>query len=226
MSNTEQSKTASQKVNSFLQKNKKGLIIFVIVVLVLLAGFYCYQVFSAKQTENNLSKIDAISYKLITDTKDMTEGTELNDLLDTALTDLAEYTKKSGAAGVRANMISAEIAYQKNDYAAAASYWDAAAVKGKKAYTTALCEYNKAVCYEQANDYSKAADSYKAASETAGFLMATHAAFNYGRVLEHNGSYAEAVAVYEDLNSKHPSDDWAKLAKSRILSLKAEGKAE
>ena len=66
----------------------------------------------------------------------------------------------------------------------------------------------------------------KAASETAGFLMATHAAFNYGRVLEHNGSYAEAVAVYEDLNSKHPSDDWAKLAKSRILSLKAEGKAE
>ena len=56
--------------------------------------------------------------------------------------------------------------------------------------------------------------------------MRSHAMFSYGRVLEAQGKYADAVAAYKDLNSNFPDDSWANLAKSRVIALQNEGKAE
>ena len=47
-----------------------------------------------------------------------------------------------------------------------------------------------------------------------------------GRALEAKGDYKAAVEAYTALNDRTPEDTWAKLAKTRILTLQVEGKAE
>lgn len=218
-------KTTSQKLNSVLEKNRKVLIAVLVIAFVALVGFIVWNVVSTKVAEKNISAIDTISYELTNGSTSLDEA-ELNARIDTAKEKLEAYTKKSGITGVRANMLSAEIAYAQNDYAKAIEYWTAVIAKGKRSYTAPLAYYQLGVCYEQTKDLSKAAESYKAAAETKGFVMASHALFSYARVLESQNNYAEAVEAYQTIVSSYAEDEWANLAKTRILNLQIQGKAE
>ena len=218
-------KTAGEKFGAFLEKNKKGVAALLIVVLVLIAAFVIFEVVYSKNTEKNLSAVEAISYEL-TDGAAALEDSELTARMDSALEKLASYTNKGGVAGVRANLLAAEIEYQKKNYESAAAYWDAAASKGKKSYTAPLAYYNKASCLEENGDLDGAAAAYKLAADNENFILASHAKFSYGRVLEAKGDYAGAVQAYKELNDSDPDDSWANLAKSRIIALQNEGKAE
>ena len=71
-----------------------------------------------------------------------------------------------------------------------------------------------------------AAKLYKDAADCEGFVLASHALFNYARVLETLGNYTEAVAAYKEVSDKYPSDKWANLAKTRVIALQVENKAE
>ena len=142
------------------------------------------------------------------------------------LEELQPYTKKLGVTGVRANIVSAELCYQKGDYSTAITYWDAAANKDKKAYSAPIANYNKGVCYEQVGDLDNAALCYKTAAEFEDFILVNHAKFSYGRVLETQGKYAEAVSVYTELNDASPDDNWAQLAKTRIIALTVDNKIQ
>ncbi len=64
------------------------------------------------------------------------------------------------------------------------------------------------------------------AADNKDFVMRAHAAFNYGRILEEQGKYAEAVEAYAKLNDELPDDTFAKLAKTRIIQIKLDGKTE
>ena len=72
----------------------------------------------------------------------------------------------------------------------------------------------------------EAAASYKLAADNKDFVMRAHAAFNYGRLLETMEKYAEAAEAYQKLNDELPDDTFAKLAKTRLLQLKLDGKVE
>jgi len=216
---------SKENLTNFLNKNKKVLIIVVAVVVVALAGFICGSVIGSNSKQKDLAAVDSIQYALTNESVSL-EADELNARRETAMTALAKYTKKGGVAGVRANMLAAEIANQKADYDAAISYWNAAAAKDKKAYTAPIANYNVASCYEQLGNLDEAAANYKKAADAKDFVLVTHAKFSYARVLETQGKYAEAVAAYTELNDSYPNDTWAKIAKTRIITLKSEGKAE
>lgn len=218
-------KTASSKLNTVLEKNRKLVISCFVAVIAAVAVFIIVEIAASKAKDKNLAAIEALTYELVNDSSSLEEA-ELTARRDSTLEKVEKYTKKGGVAGVRANMLAAELAYQKKDYEAALAYWDAAAVKSKKSYTAPLANYNKAVCYEQLGKLDEAADAYKAAVDVEDFVLRTHAMFSYGRILETKGQYAEAVKVYQELNDKNPSDTWANLAKTRIIDLKVEGKAE
>ena len=125
-----------------------------------------------------------------------------------------------------AAQVAAEIAFLQKDYESAINYWDATFAKGKKVYTAPLALYNKAVCLEQLGKTEEAAKLYKDAADYEGFVLASHALFNYARVLETLGNYTEAVAAYKEVSDKYPSDKWANLAKTRVIALQVENKAE
>jgi len=225
MSEKEVKKTSSAKLTAFVEKNKTVLITICAAVIVALIVFIVVDVVKANATTKNLSVIDEISYTL-TNGSAALEDAELETRKAAALESLAPLTKKGGIVGVRANMLSAEIAYQNEDYEAALNFWKATEAKGKKIYTAPIASYNAASCYEELGKLDEAAAAYKVAADNEDFLLRTHAKFSYGRVLETQGKYADALAAYKELNDSNPDDSWAMVAKSRILTLQNEGKAE
>ena len=215
--------TASAKLNGFLEKNGKPVFITFIVVLVLVIGFIVAAVALSSSSKKSLAAIEGFYYEMM-DSSSSLEDAEITKRATECVENLAPYTKKGGIAGVRANMLSAELTYLLKDYETAATYYEAAIAKGKKSYTAPICYYNMAACYEELGKYAQAADAYKAAAEFDEFGMATHAYFSLGRVLEAQGDYAGAVEAYTTLNDKNSDDDWAHLAKTRIIELQSQGK--
>lgn len=225
MAERKEVETASSKVNAVLEKNRKIVISCFVAIIAVIVVFVAVELIGNKSKEKNLAAVDALSYELTNGSATL-EDAELDARRDEILTKLEPYTKKNGVAGVRANMLAAELAYQKADYEAAVAYWNATANKGKKSYTAPLANYNKGVCYEQLKNLDEAANAYKAAADSDDFILKSHAMFSYARVLETKGDIAGAVAEYQALNDAAPNDTWAKLAKTRLIDLKIQGKTE
>lgn len=225
MTEREESQTSSGKLSAFIEKNRVAFISVLVAVVVLLVAFIAVSSVLSKGTDKNLAAIDEISYTLTNESSSLEEA-ELNARRIDALDKLAAYTSKGGIVGARANLLCAELAYQQTKYEDALSYYKATAAKSPKSYLAPLAIYNAATCYEELNNLEEAAANYKTAADNKDFALKAHAKFSYGRVLEAQGKYADAVAAYTQLNDELPNDTWAKLAKTRIITLKAEGKAE
>lgn len=218
-------KTLSQKLNSSLEKNRKILIAVLVVLFVALIGYIAWSIVNNKVTEKNIAEIDTISYELTNKSLSLDEA-ELKERVTAAQEKLEAYTKKGGVSGVRANMLAAEIAFSQKDYAKACEYWSAAYAKGKRSYTAPIAKFQMGVCYEQTKDLASAAECYKAAAETKGFVLASHALFSYGRVLEAQNNFAGAVEAYQMICDVFADDVWADRAKTRIIKLQIQGKTE
>lgn len=217
--------TTSSKLGAFIEKNRTIFIVLLILVLSFVLGYVITSVILNNSKNKTLEAIDQISFELTDKGMNLSED-EITQRADAALEKLAAYTKKSGIAGARANMLCADITFNQKKYSESFDYWKATATKAKKAYTAPIAYYNMGVCAEQLNKTEDAAENYKLAAGFKDFVLFAHAKYNYGRILETQGKYAEAVETYNQIGDKLPNDVWAKLAKSRVLALKAEGKAE
>ena len=217
--------TASKKLAGFIEKNKKAFIAILIVLVCCLIGYIIFASVAKSNKSKNLQALDEISYELTIKSSDL-EDAEIEARIATALEKAAPLTKKGGVVGARANMFCAELAFKQEKYEDAANYWKDAAAKAKKSYLAPISYFNLATCYENLGNVDAALENYKLAADNNDFVMRTHAMFSYGRILEAKADYAKAAAAYTELNDNFPSDSWAKLAKSRLISLKNEGKIE
>lgn len=225
MAENEVVETTSAKLNTYMEKNKKIFLCALIVFIVALVGFIVGAKVINSSRDKALIEIDELTFTLTDDSASLEEG-ELNARRIDAIDNLAAYVNKGGIVGARANMLCADLTYQQGNYAESAEYWKKAAEKSPKSYIAPLAYFNMGACYEQLNNLDDAAANYKKAGDSDSFAMAAHAKFSYARIIEGQGKYAEAVAAYDDVTAKNPDSSWAKLAKTRIISLKAEGKAE
>lgn len=225
MANKESDVTAGSKVTSFLNKNKILFVILLACLCVALIAFIIISKISASSKEKSLSRIDEISFALTDGSASLSDG-ELEERQLDALDSLSDLTGKGGIVGARANMLCAELSYQLQKYEDSVNYWKAVADKSKKNYLHSIAMYNLGAMYEQLSQKENAAESYKAAYEDKNCLFAAHAGFSYARVLESLGKYGDAAEVYQKLNDDSPSDSWAKLAKTRIIALRAEKKID
>lgn len=217
--------SASSKLTAFLEKYKKCVIGTLIILIAALVVFIVVDVCSGKAAEKGVAAVDEITYALTVDSTKI-EADEVETRKATALEALAPLAKKGGITGVRANLVLADLAYNDENYEDALNYWKAAAAKGKKSYTAPIAYYNIASCYEALDNIDEAANYYKKAVDAKDFVLRAHALFSYGRVLEAKGDYAGAVAVYNELQTVNADDTWAQLAKTRLIKLQIEGKAE
>lgn len=126
---------------------------------------------------------------------------------------------------VRASILVAEIQYGRKNYEAARAAWLAAAEADKKSYTFGLCNYQCGICSDELGDYDNAVAYLNAAAESEDFADVPRALFNIGRIEESRGNYEKAAETYKKLFADYPSDQWATLAKSRLISLSVDGKA-
>lgn len=223
MTEKNEKKTVSARVNTVMEKNRKLLISLLVVLVVGLIGVIVYEIVSSKNKEKDLAAIDKISYELVNESSSLTDA-ELSERSEKAMAELEAYLGKGGIVGVKANNLAADLAYAKKDYEKALSYWTAVTEKGKKLYTYPIAKFNMASCLEELNRNEDAAAAYKECSEVVDFVLANHAKFNYGRVLEVMAKYEEAAEVYQQMNDDNPYDSWSNIAKTRLISLEADGK--
>lgn len=217
--------TSAEKLDSFLTRNRKAILTVALIVVVAVIAVAACVVVNAKNTEKGLAKVDAISYALTQNASDLA-GEELASRQDKALSELASLTGKGGIVGTRANMLAGDLYFQKKDYENAKTAWVKAAEAKKNAYTAPISYYNAAVSAENLNDLDDALAYYQKAADAEDFLLADHALFNVGRVNEAKQDYAAARDAYNKLNDTNPNGDWASLAKSRLIALKANGSIE
>ena len=115
MATKEEKLTVGKKVNNFLDKNKAKLIGVLILFVCFIIGFIIGTVISANAKEKNLAEIEQISYDLTKDSATL-EDAEITARIDEAYTKLADYTKKSGIVGVRANLLYADLLFRQGKF--------------------------------------------------------------------------------------------------------------
>jgi len=212
-----------EKVGTFLERNRKPILICSIIILLAAIGVAVAFAVIEKTNEEGIAKVDSIEYSLSKDTASLADD-QLASRINTAIEALGPYLGKKGIVGVRANMLAADISFQKKDFENSRTYYLAAAAASKKAYTAPVCAFNAAVCSEELNDNESAAKQYESSLESKDFLLAAHALFSLGRVKESLGDFTGAAQSYLKLATSYPDDDWTKLGQSRLIELKASGK--
>ena len=217
--------TASTKLAGVIERNKKTFIAIFAVIICLLIGYIVFAAISNNAKNKALQALDEISSEMTVKSSSL-EDSEIEARLSTALEKAAPYTKKGGIVGARADLFCADITFRQEKYNEAAEYWKDAAAKAKNTYIAPLAYFNLAVCYENLGNNDLAVENYKLAADNEEFVLRAHAMFSYARVLEAKGDYTAAAAAYTDLNDKFPSDSWANLGKTRLISLKNEGKIQ
>ena len=215
----------SKKLENFMIRHRKPILISGICVLVIALGICLFIGITDSIRKKALAAIDEIEYTYTKNFSDLTDD-ELSQRQTTALDGLKPYLEKKDFAGVRANMLSADIYYSKKDYTNALDYYLKAVQAGENLYTAPICWYNAAVCSEELGNASDAISYYQSAADVPNFTLASHALFNAGRVNETEGNYSEAVAQYKKLVDNYSSDSWTSLAQSRLVQLRIDGKAE
>lgn len=218
--------TADQRVALYVERHRVPIVTVAALIVAALIGYTAVAIVSSKAVAANLAKIDAISKAMTTDASSLDDAA-LKARRLTAMEALKPLVKKGGAAGVRANMLAAEIAWQDGGYADAELYWKIAASKSggtKKgaAYTAPLALFNEAAALEECGKMADAAALYSQAANASDFMLKSTALFNLGRVQEELGEWDKARDAYSELAVMR--DSWANLAKSRLIALDAAGK--
>ncbi|MBQ3799557.1 MAG: hypothetical protein II837_04585, partial [Treponema sp.] len=144
----EEKKGAQEKVESFMMRNRVPLL--ALIGLLAAAAVALCVVFGLVDSmrKKDLAALDAVEHALTKNSTDLSDS-ELSARQDAALAGLSAYLGKSGIAGARANMLAADIYFQKKDWTAAKDCYLKAASAGEKYYTAGICYYNAAVCAEE-----------------------------------------------------------------------------
>ena len=221
----EEKKGAQEKVESFMMRNRVPLL--ALIGLLAAAAVALCVVFGIADSmrKKDLAALDAVEHALTKNSTDLSDA-DLSARQDTALAGLSAYLSKGGVAGARANMLAADIYFQKKDWGAAKDCYLKAASAGEKHYTAGICYYNAAVCAEELGDNQGAAGYYETAAGKDNFYLAPHALFNLGRISESLSDFAKAKESYQKIIDTYSGDEFTKLAHSRLIALKASGKLE
>ena len=217
--------TAGERLSQFMLRHRMPIIVSLVVVIAAIVVYGISAAVVSSSRAKGISFVDTVEYDL-TNASDPLSDAEIETRRGEAMTKLTPYLSKGGIVGVRANMLAADITYARKDYAAAKSYWSAAASKGAKSYTAPLAYYNMAVCDENTGNLAEAAANYGKASDAKDFPLVSHARFSEARTYEALGDYKKASEAYTKLTANALGDAWTNLAETRLIALKAEGKTE
>ena len=216
----------NDKLNEFVQKNRKGLVLGLIAIVVILIGFGVGFSLKEKIATESFSKLDAFgqryddlkAYIGSEEPDAVAKQTDIGALLD----DLAAFEKKTtGFAAAKAYSISADIYAGEKKWAEAGDAWSASAKAAAKTYLAPVSVFNAAVAAEEQGNTQSAIDLYtQALNYGDSFPDAARAQFAIGRLQESNSNKDAAIEAYKNLVAKWPYDPlWANLAQSRMMVL-------
>ena len=233
----EENKDLAQKINDFLVQYRKIVLGIVICILVAVAGVIVWFVTAENSKKTSVTNVEKIIYELEdfkredraknSSSEDDAEDNEktvseaVKEAEDKAIEDLKAIGSKysSSYAGFRANTTIAEIYFQRKMYEDALKFYELAAKAVKNSYAEGVASFNAAACADELGEKEKALAYYERASKVENFPLIPRALFNTGRLYEALSKKDEAILSYNKLLEKYPQNEWALLAKSRIIVL-------
>lgn len=211
--------SASERLNLFIQNNRRIIFVGVLGIAVLLVGFI-----------GGLGILDALRTGALTKAEEFGRQYESLNLTDAAkegevaafIDELSAFAaKNSGYAGARSYSILGGIYMEKKDWAAAEQAWTAAARAGAKTYLAPVSLCNAAAAAEEQGNIPGAIGFYaQSIAFGASFPTASRAQFQIGRLEEARNDKDAALQAYREVINKWPDDPlWTNLAQSRIIAL-------
>ena len=220
--------SVSERINEFIQKNRKPIFIMAAALLVLLiaviAAFSLMDVFRNRA----IAAVEELNDRYETMLPSITEeyfADDVNSLLD----ELTGFAKKhSGYAGGRAWLLIGGIHAAKKEWAEAETAYASAAKSAGKIYLAPIAWFNAAAAAEEQGKTAEALEYYGSSLTTqAVFSSAPRAQFAVGRLQESLNEDEKALEAYRAVIAGWPYDQvWTNLARSRIITLETKTSGE
>ena len=207
-------------ISEYIMKHRKVIMAFFAGISAIVLAIVVYSVVVEKKNTAAIARIESLLEQWET-AKTGNEGQSLTEAEDTILAELDTITAKNKnlSSGARANLVAAELYFNRKDWNNARERFLATAQVKDSIYTAPIAYYNAAVCSEVLADMEQAIALYNKAMDHESFSMKPRALFNIGRIEEQRGNHDLAIASYEKMAESYPDDSWTLLAKSRIIAL-------
>jgi tetratricopeptide (TPR) repeat protein len=211
----------SDVLADFMQRNRRGLLIFAITLVVVVIGFIAGNAVRSSMREKANSAVEDFAQRyevLVIDINEPEKAEEVTTLLE----ELNAFAgKTSGYAGARAWSLAASIYAEQKNWESAESAWRNSAKKAGNSYLAPASLFNAAVAAEEQGNLDQAVELYaESASHVSGFPAAARAQFEIGRLRESQGDTQAALEAYRLIQEKWANEStWINLAQSRIILL-------
>jgi len=219
MQNKSESISIGNKINDFVQRNRKSIFLILSLFVVLFAGTIIF-----------LSMRDHLQKKAIVEVEEL--STRFFELslnasadMDALLADLNSFAKgKSGYAGGKAWSLIGQIYSGREQWAQAEEAWRNAAKAGSRTYLAPIAYFNAAVAAEEQGKLEQAIELLgNCIGGPFVFPAEPRAQFAIGRLNENLNNIPAAIEAYRNVIINWPDvTNWVNLAHSRISVLEVE----
>jgi tetratricopeptide (TPR) repeat protein len=226
MQNNSESEKTGDKINAFIQRNRKSIFLSMGIIVFLLAGSVAVLSISDVLRKKAIADIGELTKRYEKLRLEITDDSRVDESkapdAEALLEDLNNFTKgKSGFAGGKAWSIIAQIHRDRKEWPQAEDAWLNAAKSSLNTYLGPVSLFNAAVAAEEQGKRKQAVEHYeKSLSVPVEFPAAPHAQFAIGRLYEEMDDFPAAIEAYRLVLNKWPNITiWVNLANSRIIAL-------
>ncbi|MDR0504066.1 MAG: tetratricopeptide repeat protein [Treponema sp.] len=209
------------KINDFVQRNRRIIFISMGVIIFLIAGFVVTVSLNEFFNKKSMGEIEELSRKF-TEIKSSLNDGENAAVVQELITDISNFAKsKRGFAAGRAWSIVGQIHAERKEWPQAEEAYRSAAKAAPKTYMAPAALFNAAAASEEQGNLEQALELYMACvSHPFEYPAAVRAQFAAGRINEKLNDIPAALDAYRGVLSKWPHlTVWANLANSRIIVL-------
>lgn len=222
----EEDMSASERINTFIQRNRRAILIAAAVIVVALVGFIAGLSIRDALRAKAIKEAEALGARYEELRNFLTDQSKEKEAEDLARDISAFAATHRGYAGARGYDLLAALHAEKKDWENAEKAWTSAAGAGAGTYLAPIFFFNAAVAAEEQGKTQEAIELYAKAQSDL-FPEASRAQFQIGRLEEGRGNQDAALQAYREIINKWPNDAvWTNLAQSRIITLSLKPKQD
>jgi tetratricopeptide (TPR) repeat protein len=214
----------TEKINDFVQKKRKGIFVFIGLVVVFVAGLITFFTLQDVFYKKAIAEIDDLN-KRYTEIRFYIGDEEHAEEVENLLADLNTFSgKHKGFPGSKAWALIAEIYSDKKEWSLCEEAWLKASEIGSKTYLGPLALFNAAAAAEEQGRNEQAIEYLqKCVNHPFEFPSAPRAQFNIGRLYEKTGDYDAALEAYRAVLINWPDMPvWQHFAITAIIAIEVE----
>ncbi|MCL2720128.1 MAG: tetratricopeptide repeat protein [Treponema sp.] len=220
------------KINNFVQKNRKGIFIAFGLFILLFAGLIAYFLVNDHQNKQAIAEVEILNDEF-DNLRYFLDDEYFAEDVNVLLSKLEVFAgNKKGFAGSKAWSLIAHIHSGRKQWKLAEEAWVKSADTGAKTYLGPIAFFNAAVCAEEQGKLEQAIEYLQqCVSHNFDFPDAPRAQFNIGRLYEQLGNYPMALIAYRAVLIEWSLDRsetitpnmhiWQNLARNQIIKLES-----